>query len=180
MKEVHPFLGEKNHRADVICLVKKFVKLKFDLEPEQILIGHLFFGQRAFAISGRDIGMIYGSKARYYPENQELDFKPGLVILIDEIGNSFDVGIGEISRDEVGLYFENILINIKISKKEPYDIECFERSFFLMEIYSINNYGVLREIELHKIEEIKSLASSLVLNLILFNLEHLSASAGIT
>lgn len=180
MKEVHPFLWENNHRVEVICLVKEFVKLNFGLEINQILIGHLFFGQRAFAISGRDIGMIYGSKAKYYPENQEIDFMPGPIILIDEVGQSFDIGIGEISRDTVGLYFENILFNIEILKKEPSDISCFKEGNFLTEVYSINNYGVLRKLGLHNIEEIKFLASDFILNLILFNLEKLSASAGIT
>ncbi len=180
MKEVHPFLWEENHRADVICLVRKFLKLSFDLEINQILIGHLFFGQRAFAISGRDIGMVYDSKPKYYPESQELEFEQGPVILIDETGTSFDIGIGEISKDEVGLYFENILINLKIQKKEPEDLDSLGGVSFFTEIYSINNYGVLKEIELHNIEKIKNFASAFILNLILFNLEKFSASTAIT
>ena len=68
---------------------------------------------------------------KYYPESQELEFEEGPVVLIDETGTSFDIGIGEISKDEVGLYFENILINLKIQKKEPEDLISLESNYFL-------------------------------------------------
>lgn len=180
MKEDHPFLGDKNHRNKVISLVKYFVNLKLKLKINQVLVGHLFFGQRAFGISGRDIGMVYDSKMKYYPEDQELSFQPGPILLVDETGSSFDIGIADISRDDVGLYFENILINIKIPKKEIFDFNCFYEDVYFLEIYSINNYGVLKELGLHKMEEIKFLASNFIFKIILFNLEKFSTFTGIT
>lgn len=174
LKLDHPFLFEKTYCSDVIIAVRKFLKLKFNLKIDQILIGHLFFGQRAFAISGRDIGLVYGPKIKYYPDSQDDGFKEGPIVLIDEVGTSFDIGIGIISRDSVGLYFENILINIKIIKKENLGLECFNSERHILELYSINNYGVLKNIGLHNTEELKSLNSKFIQDIILFNLEKFS------
>jgi hypothetical protein len=174
LKQDHPFLFEKTYCGDVIAAVKKFLKLNFNLKIDQILIGHLFFGQRAFAISGRDIGLVYGPKIKYYPDSQDSEFQEGPIVLIDEIGDSFDIGVGTISRDIVGLYFENILINIRIMKKENFGLECFNSENYILELYSINNYGVLRKIGLHNMEEIKSLNSKFIQDIILFNLEEFS------
>lgn len=174
MKKYHPFLYDEVHCNNVISAVKKFLKLKFNLKIDQILIGHLFFGQRAFAISGKDIGFVYDPKIKYYPDTQEDEFIEGPIVLIDEVGNSFDIGIGVILKDNVGLYFENILINIKILKNEELNFKCFENEKYILEIYSINNYGVLKKIGLHNIEEIKSSTSEIIRDIILFNLEKLS------
>ena len=96
------------------------------------------------------------------------------MILIDEVGSRFDIGISEISKDDLGFYFENILINIKIIKDSWDDISCFDSDNLFFEIYSINNYGVLVKKDLHKIEEIEKLSSDKILNIIFFNLEKFS------
>jgi len=160
----------------VIDSVKRFLKknLNINLDLLQIRIGHLFFGKRAFPLTGRDIGFVYDGKAKYYPVDEELSIDSGIIILIDEVGSRFDIGISEIARDNLGLYFENILINIQIMKNFPDDISCFDSDNFFFEIYSINNYGALVKIELHSLEEIRELSSERILNIILFNLERFS------
>jgi hypothetical protein len=177
LKEKHPFLCDEIHRSKVIAEVEGFLTRNFNLKINQILIGHLFFGQRAFPISGKDIGMVYDSNVKYYPDGQESEFKEGPIILIDEVGSSFDIGIGQILRDDVGLYFENILINIKILKKEESVLECFKQNNYFLQIYHINNYGVLKELELHSAESIIKYSSLFIQNFILFNLIKLSASS---
>lgn len=176
MKGEHPFLGEVNHRILVIDSVKSFLRknLNMNLDLLQIKIGHLFFGKRAFPLAGRDIGFLYDGKAKYYPVDEELSLESGIVILIDEVGSRFDIGISEISRDDLGLYFENILINIQIMKDFSDDISCFDSDNFFFEIYSINNYGVLVKVGLHNLEDIRKLSSELILNTIFFNLERFS------
>ena len=173
MKGEHPYLGEANHRLLVIDSVKKFLgkNLNMNLDLLQIKIGHLFFGKRAFPLAGRDIGFIYDGKAKYYPVDEELSLESGIVILIDEVGSRFDIGISEISRDDLGLYFENVLINIQIIKDFQDDVSCFDSNDFFFEIYSINNHGALVKIGLHSLEEIRELSSERILNTIFFNLE---------
>ena len=176
LKEEHPFLGESNHRLLVVDLVKNFLKKNFNLNIDSIQskVGHLFFGKRAFPLAGRDIGFVYDGKAKYYPVDEESSIDCGIMILIDEVGSRFDIGISEISKDDLGFYFENILINIKIIKDSWDDISCFDSDNLFFEIYSINNYGVLVKKDLHKIEEIEKLSSDKILNIIFFNLEKFS------
>ena len=176
MKEEHPFLNDVNHRVEIIELVNKFLNLNFNLNIKQALIGHLFFGQRAFPLSGKDIGFVFGEKTKYYPEIENESIFPGPIILIDETGTTFHIGIAEISKDNLGLYFENILVNIIIKKDNPRDFSHFLGSNYICDIYSINNYGALNKIGLHNIEEIKNFSSGFILNFILFNLEKFSSS----
>lgn len=178
-KSEHPFLNEINHRVEVIQLTKEFLKKNFSLNIEQCLIGHLFFGQRAFSLSGRDIGIIYGDQTRYYPDTSEESILPGPIVLIDETGSYFDIGVGEILKDNIGFYFENILINIRLNKFDTNDILCFYKNNFIVQIYKIDTYGTLKEVEIKNIFEIKKLCSGFILNTILFNLEKLSCSRAI-
>ena len=127
-KNEHPFLSEINHRVEVILLAKSFLEKNFSLKIEQALIGHLFFGQRAFSLKGRDIGLVYGDETKYYPDTSCETIFPGPIVLIDETGTCFDIGIGEILKDDIGFYFQNILINIKINKLNANDISCFFKS----------------------------------------------------
>lgn len=175
-KSEHPFLNEINHRVEVIQLTKEFLKKNFSLNIEQCLIGHLFFGQRAFSLSGRDIGIVYGDQTRYYPDTSEESILPGPIVLIDETGSYFDIGVGEVLKDEIGFYFENILINIRLNKSDTNNILCFSGNNFIVQIYKIDSYGTLKEIELKNIFDIKKLCSGFILNTILFNLEKLSSS----
>ncbi len=176
MNGEHPYLGEVNHRLLVIDSVKKFLKknLNMNLDLLQIKIGHLFFGKRAFPFAERDIGFVYDGKAKYYPIDEELSIDSGIIILVDEVGSRFDIGISEISKDDLGLYFENILINIQVMKDFPDDIRCFDSNNFFFEIYSISNHGTLVKIGLHSLEEILELSSERILNTIFFNLERFS------
>lgn len=174
MKEEHPFLSEGNHRTLVLGLVEKFLKKNLNLDFEQIKIGHLFFGQRAMPLAGRDIGFVCFDKTKYYPICEDLSIFTGKLILVDEVGSRFDIGISEISKDELGLYFENILINIQIIKDFSNDIECFNSDNFLFEIYSISNYGTLVKLGLHNLDQIRGLSSHQILDIILFNLEKFS------
>lgn len=176
MNGEHPYLGEANHRLLVIDSVKNFLKknLNMNLDSLRIKIGHLFFGKRAFPFAGRDIGFVYDGRAKYYPVDEELSIDSGIIILIDEVGSRFDIGISEIARDDLGLYFENVLINIRIMKDFPDDISCFGSNEFFFEIYSINNCGTLVNIGLHNLEDIRKLSSELIFNIILFNLERFS------
>ena len=114
MNGEHPYLGEANHRLLVIDSVKNFLKknLNMNLDSLRIKIGHLFFGKRAFPFAGRDIGFVYDGRAKYYPVDEELSIDSGIIILIDEVGSRFDIGISEIARDDLGLYFELSLIHI--------------------------------------------------------------------
>ncbi len=178
-KHNHPFLNEINHRVEVIGLVNSFLERNFKLKIGQALIGHLFFGQRAFSIPGRDIGFVYGEETKYYPENFEETIFPGQIILIDETGMSFDIGIGEILKDDIGFYFKNILINIKILKNNPNDLDCFLGDKFFIQIYKIDNYGLLREIDLKTFLEQKKLCSDFILSTIFFNLEKFSGSISV-
>jgi len=174
LKEEHPFLSEGNHRALVLELVEKFLKKNLNLNFKQIKIGHLFFGQRVMPLAGRDIGFVYSDKAKYYPLNENLSISTGLLILVDEVGSRFDIGISEISKDELGLYFENILVNIQVIKEFSNEINCLSSDNFFFEIYSINNYGALVKLGLHNLDQIKNLSSNKILEIILFNLERFS------
>jgi hypothetical protein len=171
LKEQHPFLNDGNHRAIVIQLTKDFLKLKFNVNMPQVLIGHLFFGQRAFPLGGRDIGFVYGETTKYYPEIEDHSIFPGEIILIDETGNFFDIGLAEIKRDELGLYFESFVANIKIKKESPTDLSCFLSDDYFLELYFINNYGALHQVALHKFDLIQSICSEFVFKFIIFNLE---------
>jgi hypothetical protein len=171
LEQEHPFLSEESHRTAVINSVQKFLKENLNLNFDQIKIGHLFFGQRVMPLAGRDIGFIYSDKARYYPLNEDASIKPGILILVDEVGSRFDIGISEISKDDLGVYFENILINIQISKDVSTGTSSFDLSNFFFEIYSINNYGALVNLGLHSLDKIQELSSRKILDIILFNLE---------
>lgn len=174
MKEEHPFLNEGNHRSLVLSLVQKFLKKNLAVDFEQIKIGHLFFGQRALPLAGRDIGFVYSDGVRYYPSNDDLSISPGILVLVDEVGSRFDIGISEVSKDDIGVYFENILINIQVPKESPEDISKFSSGDFFFEIYYINNYGALVKLELHNLEEVCAYSSPQIMNIILFNLEKFS------
>lgn len=174
LKEEHPFLNEVNHRDLVFGLVERFLKKNLNLNFEQIKVGHLFFGQRAMPLAGRDIGFVYFDKTKYYPTCEDLSIFAGKLILVDETGSQFDIGISEVSKDDLGLYFENILINIRIIKDFSNDIDGFNSDNFFFEIYSISNYGALVKLGLHDLDQIRSLSSHQILNIILFNLEKLS------
>lgn len=175
-KNEHPFLSEINHRVEVILLAKSFLEKNFSLKIEQALIGHLFFGQRAFSLKGRDIGLVYGDETKYYPDTSCETIFPGPIVLIDETGTCFDIGIGEILKDDIGFYFQNILINIKINKLNANDISCFFNKNFFIQIYKIDSYGLLKELSLDEVLKIKRLYSGFILNTIFFNLEKLSSS----
>jgi len=173
-KTDHPFLSEINHRVEVTLLAKSFLENNFSLKIDQALIGHLFFGQRAFSLKGRDIGLVYGDETKYYPDTSHNSILPGPIVLIDETGTCFDIGIGEILKDDIGFYFQNILINIKIKKLNANDITCFSDKNFFIQIYKIDSYGLLKELSLDNALDIKKLCSAFVLNTIFFNLEKLS------
>jgi len=175
-KNNHPFLSEINHRVEIIGAAKSFLEKNFELKINQALIGHLFFGQRAFALPGRDIGLMYGEETKYYPEGFEETIFPGPVVLIDETGTSFDIGIGEILKDDIGFYFKNILINIRINKNDSHDMSGFFSDNFFIQIYKIDSYGLLKEVNLTAVLETKKLCSDFILNTIFFNLEKLSSS----
>ena len=179
LKEEHPFLNDGNHRAAVVKLTKDFLLSKFNVEMPQVLIGHLFFGQRAFPLAGRDIGIVFGDTTKYYPEIMEQCIFPGKIILIDETGTSFDIGLAEIKQDDLGLYFENFIVNIKLKKENPSDLSCFESENFILEIYFLNNYGVLNQIGLHKFDLIRSLSSDFIFKFIAFNLEKFTGFGGV-
>ena len=155
-------------------LAKSFLENNFSLKIDQALIGHLFFGQRAFSLKGRDIGLVYGDETKYYPDTSYNSILPGPIVLIDETGTCFDIGIGEILKDDIGFYFQNILINIKIKKLNANDITCFSSKNFFIQIYKIDSYGLLKELSLDNALDIKKLCSEFVLNTIFFNLEKLS------
>lgn len=167
----HPFLSCQDHRSLVDILVKKFIKRNLNLDIGQSKIGHLFFGQRAFPLEGRDIGFVYASNARYYPSNDDSSISDGLMLLIDEVGIGFDIGIAEVSSDSIGCFFENVLINIRIPKKESGDLSCLDSDEFYFEIYSIDNNGTLIKIASNDIDHLKLICSNKIMNIILFNLD---------
>lgn len=174
-KADHPFLGEINHRVEVILLAKSFLENNFSLKVNQTLIGHLFFGQRAFSLKGRDIGLVYGDETKYYPDTSCETIFSGPIVLIDETGTCFDIGIGEILKDDIGFYFQNILINIKIKKLNATNVSCFYDKNFFIQIYKIDSYGLLKELSLDETLNIKKSCSEFILNTIFFNLEKLSS-----
>jgi hypothetical protein len=167
----HPFLSCQDHRSLVDILVKKFIKRNLSLDIEQSKVGHLFFGQRAFPLEGRDIGFVYANNAKYYPLNEDLSINNGLILLIDEVGIGFDIGIGEVSSDDIGSFFENVIINIRIPKKESVDISCLDSDEFYFEIYSIDNNGTLIKIASNDIDRLKLICSNKIMNIILFNID---------
>jgi len=171
LNDAHPFLSCQDHRSLVDVLAKKFIKKNLNLDIEQSKIGHLFFGQRAFPLEGRDIGFVYVNNARYYPSNEDSSISDGLMLLIDEVGIGFDIGIVEVSSDEIGCFFENVLINIRIPKKESDDISCFNYDEFYFEIYSIDNNGTLIKLLSNDIGRLKVICSKHIMNIILFNLD---------
>jgi hypothetical protein len=167
----HPFLSCQDHRSLVDILVKKFIKRNLSLDIEQSKVGHLFFGQRAFPLEGRDIGFVYANNAKYYPLNEDSSISNGLILLIDEVGIGFDIGIGEVSSDNIGSFFENVIINIRIPKKESVDISCLDSDEFYFEIYSIDNNGTLIKLASSDIDRLKLICSNKIMNIILFNID---------
>jgi hypothetical protein len=167
----HPFLSCQDHRSLVDILVKKFIKRNLNLDIEQSKIGHLFFGQRAFPLEGRDIGFVYANNAKYYPLNEDSSISNGLILLIDEVGIGFDIGIGEVSSDNIGSFFENVIINIRIPKKESVDISCLDSDEFYFEVYSIDNNGTLIKLASSDIDRLKLMCSNKIMNIILFNID---------
>lgn len=167
----HPFLSCQDHRSLVDILVKKFIKRNLNLDIEQSKIGHLFFGQRAFPLEGRDIGFVYANNAKYYPLNEDSSISNGLILLIDEVGIGFDIGIGEVSSDNIGSFFENVIINIRIPKKESVDISCLDSDEFYFEVYSIDNNGTLIKLASSDIDRLKLICSNKIMNIILFNID---------
>lgn len=171
MNGAHPFLSCQDHRSLVDILVKKFIKRNLNLDIEQSKIGHLFFGQRAFPLEGRDIGFVYANNAKYYPLNEDSSISNGLILLIDEVGIGFDIGIGEVSSDNIGSFFENVIINIRIPKKESVDISCLDSDEFYFEVYSIDNNGTLIKLASSDIDRLKLMCSNKIMNIILFNID---------
>lgn len=167
----HPFLSCHDHRSLVDILVKKFIKRNLNLDIEQSKVGHLFFGQRAFPLEGRDIGFVYANNAKYYPLNEDSSISNGLILLIDEVGIGFDIGIGEVSSDNIGSFFENVIINIRIPKKESVDVSCLDSDEFYFEIYSIDNNGTLIKLASSDIDRLKLICSNKIMNIILFNID---------
>jgi len=171
LESFHPFLGNLDHRLIVIDLVKKFAYNNFKINTDFIRIGHLFFGKKAFSISGRDIGIIYSDKTKYYLTNFDYPINTGLSILVDEASNNYNLIIAEVSKDDIGCFFENVMINIIIKKEKIKDYSCLIKQDYSLELFRINNYGTLTEVGSHEFEYIANNCSKLIRQLFIFNLE---------
>ena len=173
MQDEHPFLSESKRRNRVIDLTLSFFKRNFNIEisNDRLRIGHLFFGKRAFPLSGRDIGFVFDGKAKYYPVCENMTVSSGIIILVDETGTGFDIGVSEIKNDELGIYFDETLLNVHISKNKNYDTSCFEKDEYYLELYNIDKNGILiRNENMDEILYGEKIINKDILNIILFNL----------
>lgn len=171
LEDSHPFLADPDHRIMIIKAVKKFVNKNFGVNIDLIKIGHLFFGQKAFPIPGRDIGFVYSDKAKYYLTDFEFPINNGPIILIDETTSSYNIIIAEISSDDLGHFFEDIIINIIIKKNGNKDYGCFVGQDYSVALFKINNYGTLSRLGSHNFEIIINNCSAFIRQLFIFNLE---------
>ncbi len=167
----HPFLGEINHRVTIIDLIKKFIFKNFGVEVNSIRIGHLFFGKKAFLHLDRDTKIIYSDFPKYYIRDLNLPINEGITILIDETGFFYDIGIVEISKNEIGFFIENIIININIKKEEVIDYNFLNYNNYNLFLYKLNNYGTLDILGPDNLEYVKKYASKEIIKLFIFNLE---------
>lgn len=165
-------MNDKNHQILVVRLIKDFIKENLSLEFQQLRIGHLFYGQRAFPFGGRDVEIDSTNKIRFYPSPTD-GLSIGLVLLIDETCSSFDIGIGELSQNDLGFFFEPILLNI-VLLKDANPAHRLDGENYYIEIYEVESFGSLRRLRLTDIDKIKAIASTKIYDILLFNTDRIS------
>lgn len=143
------------------------------LNVEQIRTGHLFYGQRAFPFGMNNTEFDSIEKIRFYPPTATSELKPGLILLVDETAHSFDIGIADLGSNNLGIFFEPILINVVIPKRLTLNHR-FDDADYYLEIFEVESFGTMKKLRLTDIDEIKDMASDTIFNIILFNTEHIS------
>mgnify|MGYP001564265718 CR=1 FL=1 len=173
MEASHPFLNDINHRTLIVRQVNEFMLSNLNLSISQTRTGHLFYGQRAFPFGMLNAEFDSVEKIRFYPSTATSELTTGLILLLDETAHSFDVGIAELGVNDLGIFFEPILINVVIPKRLTLNHR-FSDSDYYLQIFEVESFGTLRKLRLADIDLIKDRASAAIYNILLFNVERVS------